>query len=379
MKLWLLIIITFQIGLSPVFGYVTLVKPENFVQWAVKNSEGPDINITRVWEEGLLERLPGEVIVAVLDTGADYLHEDLRDNMWINEVERDGVEGIDDDGNGFVDDIRGYDFAFQDADPMDGTFSRLFGDHLTHGTIVTGLIAASHNDLGIDGVGAGKVKVMPLKVGNVLFSVGSYEKKIVPAIKYAVKMGAKVINLSSGGPTFSPHLKKAIKEAGEAGVLVVTAAGNSDSSETNHNNDEFMIYPANFDLDNIVSVGAIDKYGDLASFSHYGKKTVDILAPGKDILSLACSLKNSGRWREGAPIMIRSQEGTYTVVSGTSSSAPLVSAAAALLFLKYPDLTPHQVRKHLMKTAVRSGKLEKYTASGYLDIYSLLTEPVESL
>lgn len=327
--------------------------PKTFNQWAFNNANGPDINIQKVWKEGLLDNIEGEVIVAVLDTGVDYNHEDLRENIWVNEAEKNGIKGVDDDGNGFFDDIHGYDFAYVDADPMDGTYSKLFGEYHTHGTFLAGLIAASHNGVGISGVGKGKIKIMPIKVGNMLIFADRYEKFLVPAIEYAVKMGAKVINLSSETKHFFPDLEKAIKAAERAGVLVVTAAGNSQGGL---NNDEVALYPANFEIDSIISVGSINQNGERSDFSNYGKKTVDIFAPGERMFST-----------------VTSHHGYYASASGTSYAASLVSAAAALLFLKYPELTPLQVKKHLMATAVRSKKLENYTASGYLDIYSLLT------
>lgn len=211
-----------------------------------------------------------EITVAVIDTGIDYNHEDLAENIWTNPGETGGgkeTDGVDNDGNGYVDDWHGWDFYSGNNDPMDAY------DPVYHGTHVAGTIGAKgNNNKGVVGV-CWNVKLMALKTwGDIASSI--------PAIDYAAKMGAKGINASWGTPDYSQSLYEAIQRARAKGVLFVAAAGNYQEPITWYDNDQHAVYPASYDLDNILAVLSTDHNDALSGFSHYGKTSVDMGAPG---------------------------------------------------------------------------------------------------
>lgn len=311
-------------GLSP-------DDPRFAEQWGLFKISAPD-----AW---VLHRDSGDAIVAVIDSGVDYNHEDLAANIWANTAETAG-NSVDDDGNGYVDDVRGWDFANGDNDPMDDSPTR-------HGTHVAGIVGASgDNGKGVSGVNW-SVKIMPLKVLD--STGGGYVSDEIAAIDYAVRHGAKVINASFtyncvGQPLPCPLQaeKAAIKAAGDAGVLYVTAAGNYGC-----NNDITPFYPAGHDLPNIISVSASNSSDSLASFSNYGKSSVHLAAPGVGILSTAMG---------------------YQSQDGTSMSAPFVSGVLALL-QSYKGITGIQARELIFATAdymghatITGGRLNAYRA-----------------
>lgn len=215
--------------------------------------------------------------MAVIDTGVDYWHPDLRGNIWINTAEFYDADGVDDDGNGYVDDIRGWDFVGDDAentvadnDPMDVD---------GHGTHVAGIIAAAgNNGLGIAGINW-QAKIMALKVEA---DNGQYfeDFAIIKAIHYAIDQGAKIVNCSFGGSARSDEEEGAFTALKNAGVLAVCAAGND-----SRNTDSTAQYPSGYNLDNIISVAASGSDDKLASFSNYGPTSVDLMAPGVRIYS----------------------------------------------------------------------------------------------
>jgi len=233
----------------------------------VNNSVGTidaDIDAPEAWN---MTTGSSTVVVGVLDSGVAWNHEDLAANMWSNSDET--VNGMDSDGNGKVDDIRGWDFVDNDNDP---------NDLHSHGTHVSGTIAAvGNNSKGITGV-SWRARIMPLRV---LDATGAgFTSDIVSAIEYATANGAHIINASLGGTAYSQAMKDAIKAAGDAGVLFVAAAGNDGT-----NNDGTHHYPSDYDLPNIVSVAATDSNDALASFSNYGSTSVDVGAPGVNTYS----------------------------------------------------------------------------------------------
>ncbi len=238
---------------------------------------GADINAALAWD---ISTGDNEVVVAIIDSGVNYLHEDLSPNMWQNPDEVPG-NNLDDDDNGYIDDIYGYDFAsddsgFNDSDPM---------DMQTHGSHVAGTAAASgNNGLGITGV-SWNAKIMALKAMRPDGFL--YDSDIMEAIDYAIAMkerGVNVvaINASFGGEEGSQGdpLRDAIAEAGRAGIIFAASAGN-DSSD----NDRFPSYPASYNAPNIISVAASDNLDDLSTFSNYGVISVDLAAPGEGIFS----------------------------------------------------------------------------------------------
>jgi len=275
----------------------------------------PDADIDALAGWRFIRSAPNTV-VAVIDTGLDYTHRDMVNNVWINEAELYGDEGIDDDENGYSDDIYGYDFLNGDSDPMD--------DH-GHGTHCAGIIAAeSDNDLDISGV-CWRAQIMALKC---LGSDGRGDlAAAAEAVYYAVVNGAEVISNSWGGSIGFQGLPKPLMEAYDyaysQGVISVAAAGNQGSTLIN--------FPAIFD--SVIAVAATDSNDDLASFSNYGD-LVDIAAPGVDVLSL----RAAGTYR-GTPY----NEHT-TIISGTSQACPHVSGALALVLAYYPGLDIDEAR-----------------------------------
>jgi len=301
--------------------------------WLSRGKAGEDINAEKVWG---LTRGSKQIKVAIIDTGIDYNHPDLKGNLDINLDELNGQSGVDDDGNGYVDDIYGYDFANNDGDPIDG-----YG----HGTHCSGVIGALHDTQGTRGVMA-NVKMFGVKF---LSDSGSGTTEgAIKAVDYAIKRGANVLSNSWGGGEFSQALMDAISAANEAGIVFVAAAGNS-----NADNDKGDTYPANYKLENVISVGAMDGAGKRASFSNYGKTTVHVFAPGKDIISTV-------------------KGGKYQKMSGTSMACPHVSGIVGLLLSEEPNLSPKEVRERIMSSAVRTSALDNYTASGRADAFSLL-------
>lgn len=321
-------------------------------QWALQNNGNfasgtpdADIDAPEAWDFWQGDRW---LTVAVIDTGIDYNHNDLILNIWNNPGEANCVDGIDNDGNGYVDDCRGWDFTTcalfdpdgtcvtpkaRDNDPMD--------DH-GHGTHVAGIIgAAGNNFIGMAGVNW-RVSIMPLKALN---SQGSGAiADIVSAIGYAIANGARVINASFGSYNFSATLYTAVSNANAAGVLFVAAAGNESV-----NNDLTPSYPASFDLPNIISVAASDQNDRLASFSNFGANSVDVAAPGVYILS---TIPNNGFMNKD-------------FWPGTSMAAPHVSGLAALL-MTYPDYVTSGYTMYQFRALIEAFVDRKPQFNGYL-------------
>ena len=315
-------------------------------QWALTK-----IHAEAAWD---IERGSENVIVSVIDTGIDYNHVDLFENIWINPgedingngvVDESDMNGIDDDANGFVDDVQGWDFTDApnyadggdylepDNDPM---------DEYGHGTGVAGIITAmTGNNAGIAGVAHG-CRVMNLRA----FTAGGNgeEDDVAMAILYAIQNGADVINMSWGDVFVSRIVDDVIHYAATKNVVLVASAGNS-STEQIH-------YPSGFN--GVISVGATDEDDDLAGFSNYGT-TIDLVAPGVDILTTTLNDE-------------------YTTMNGTSFSAPFVSAAAALLRSQNKDYTAEQIRGRLVQSAYKidDNMWDFYYGAGRLDLELLL-------
>ena len=318
-------------------GFLKSVNDPSFSkQWGLKNTgansggywlpgkAGEDINALAAWE---VTKGNKEIKIAVIDTGVDYNHVDLKDNIMINEAELNGEEGVDDDENGFIDDVYGYDFANDDADPMDGH---------GHGTHCAGVIGAVHNETGIAGVMA-DVQILSIKFLSDS-GRGSTEGAI-KAIDYAIKRGVNVMSNSWGGGPFNQALLDSIIAADEAGIVFVAAAGNS-----RRNNNSSSSYPANYEVDNVISVGAMDGAGKKASFSNYGSEKVHVFAPGVNIFSTV-------------------QNDRYKNMSGTSMACPHVSGVVGLMLAKNMNLTPLQVRDILVDSSVETTNLSTYSLS----------------
>lgn len=298
---------------------------------------GIDVGVEQAWD---IQTGSDKLVVAVIDTGIDFNHPDLAPNLWVNEAEANGQPNVDDDGNGVVDDVHGYN-----AITGKGNSS----DDQGHGSHCAGTIGAKGNDgKGIVGV-AWDVKLMSVKFLSASGS-GSLENAL-KSIDYATKMGAKILSNSWGGGGFSQTLLDAINRSNEAGTLFVAAAGNS-----RNNNDQRPSYPASYNVPNIVSVAAIDNKGALASFSNYGKNSVHVGAPGVNVVS--------------------STGGGYESYSGTSMATPHVSGVAALLWSQEPELTAVQVKERLMATSVRINGLKGKSKAGLVNAFNALTNVV---
>lgn len=293
-----------------------------------------------------------KVTVAVIDTGIDYTHPDIAANYWTNPGEsgfdKDGNDkrsnGIDDDGNGYVDDFRGWDFVNDDNDPMD--------DH-SHGTHCAGSIGAiGNNGKGISGINW-SVSLVGLK-----FLSRSGQGTLagaIEAIEYSVLMGFDISNNSWGGEADSSTgskndpLRAAVKATTESGQLFIAAAGNN-----GRNTDEEKIYPASYDLENIISVAAGDKGDNLANFSNFGVETVDLMAPGTSIFST--SIKSF--WGE-----------PYKTLSGTSMAAPMVAGAAALVKAHVEDITALDIKDSILGSVDEiDGIVSKVRSGGRLNV-----------
>lgn len=296
---------------------------------------GVDIDVEKAWE---IETGSSQTVIAVIDTGVDYTHPDIIENLWTNEAEANGVAGVDDDNNGVIDDIHGFNAIDQSGNAMD--------DH-GHGTHCAGTIAAKGNDgKGIVGVNW-DAQIMAVKFLDQAGS-GTLENAIL-AIDYATKMGASVMSNSWGGGGMSQTLLEAIQRSNQAGALFVAAAGNDAS-----NNDVSETFPANYAVENVISVAAINNVGDKAGFSNYGKRTVHMGAPGVNVFS--------------------STAGDYDSWSGTSMATPHVAGVAALVWSHEPKMTALEIKQRLIATVRPLASLRGKTRTGGLvNAYNALT------
>ncbi len=326
-------------------------------QWGLHNvgqsggTMDADIDAPEAWD---LTTGSSQVIVAVLDTGIDYSHPDLAPNMWINPGEIAG-NGVDDDDNGFVDDVYGYDFYNGDSDPMD--------DH-RHGTHVAGIIAAAgNNDQGVTGV-SWSTKLMALKILDDSNQGQGDLAAAIAALNYLTDMRARGENVRVANNSWgylgesSKAMRQAIEAAGDAGILFVAAAGNGDAFGRGIDldaEDDYGFYPAIEDVDSIISVAATDFRDQLTRFSNYGLSSVDIAAPGAGILSTE-------------------PDGTYQSRYGTSMAAPHVSGVAALVWSRVPEATVDEVREAIQYGADPTTELQDQLRWGArLNAYGALT------
>jgi subtilisin family serine protease len=287
---------------------------------------GADIKATEAWARATGSK---NVVVAVIDTGVDYNHPDIRPNMWIKPK-----------ANPSDPDVFGFNAINGKEDPMDDN---------AHGTHCAGTIGAvGDNAQGVVGV-TWNVSIMGVK-----FLSGSGSGTLADAIKaidYATQNGAQIMSNSWGGGGFSQTLLDAIKRARDKGILFVAAAGNDGS-----NNDSQPAYPASYDVDNIISVAASNNLDNMASFSNFGTRTVHLMAPGENILSTTPNNR-------------------YQSFSGTSMATPHVSGAAALLLGQEPSLDYTELRERILKSTDKwKGLKRKVASSGRLNVYNMLAQ-----
>jgi subtilisin family serine protease len=303
-------------------------------QWALSNTgqnggkSDADVAALKAW---LKTRGSEDVVVAVLDSGVDYTHPDLISNMWMRPA---NVPQYKDNELGIFNDEHGFNAAENQSDPMDDN---------GHGTHCAGIIGAEgNNEEGISGINW-KVQIMPLKfMGRGGFGT---TKDAIEAINYAIDrkrngVNVRVISASWGSTGYSKALEDAIRAAGEEGILFVAAAGNNSTD-----NDKRPHYPSNYNLPNLLSVAALDRSDNLASFSNFGTKTVHIAAPGREILST---------WLNDE----------YREASGTSMATPYVSGVAALILASEPKLSIEKLRERLLKSVDKLDSLNGKVESG---------------
>jgi thermitase len=308
--------------------------PQFADQWSLENTgqrggkAKADISALLAWDK---TKGSEKVVVAVLDSGVDYTHPDLMENIWFRPS---NINEYVDDQLGTINDLRGFSAVDDLSDPMDDN---------GHGTHCAGIIGAEgDNEFGIAGVNW-KVQIMPLKF---IGANGSgTTKDAIEAINYVIDrkragVNVRIISASWGSTQKSKALEDAIREAGEAGILFVAASGNASA-----NADKSPHYPASYDLPNIISVAALDRQDNLASFSNYGAKRVHVAAPGVEILST---------WLGGA----------FEEHSGTSMATPEVAGVAALVLSVDPDLSVKELRERLLKSVDKLDSLNGKISTG---------------
>lgn len=319
---------------------VVINDPAVTKSWGVSKSDA-----LKAWE---LTQGDNKIIVAVIDTGIDKDHEDLKNNLWVNAGEtgldargrNKATNGLDDDKNGCVDDVNGCDFITNTGNLI---------DRHGHGTHIAGIIGAeAGNGKGIAGISP-KVRLMVLKYFDPRHPNTNTVSNTVKAIRYAVRHGARIINYSGGGLEYSQEEKDAVAEAEKAGVLFVAAAGNEKS-----NSDISKYYPADYGLSNIISVTAIDPDTQVLSSSNYGVETVDLAAPGQNILST-----------------IPGNE--YGFMTGTSQATAFVTGAAVLIMARRPQFNAQDVKRYILNTGdSNSALISKTRTSKTLNLYKSL-------
>ena len=300
----------------------------------VRSLEGIDMNIVPAWKKYDAKSGKRQVIVALIDTGVDITHPELSGSIWTNTGEFPG-DGIDNDGNGYIDDVYGWNFYDNNAQVFTGTDDN-------HGTHSAGTIAAARNGVGTVGIcDSAYVKIMVIKTLGTSSGVGTVSN-VVKAIRYAQANGASICNLSFGTMKYSEELYQAIKDSG---MLFIVAAGNGDASGNGYSIDEQPMYPASFELDNIISVANLRFDGQLDRASNYGVRSVDLAAPGNYILSTITG-------------------NDYAYMSGTSMAAPMVTGTAAMLYSYDASLSLMDVRNRILQSARPIESLSGKVATG---------------
>ncbi|MBD3420363.1 MAG: S8 family serine peptidase [Chitinivibrionales bacterium] len=314
-------------------------------QWGLYNQDNgrADIKVLEAWAISTGSRT---IVVGILDSGIDYLHPDLRANIWRNPGEA-LANGADDERNGFIDDVYGWNFVENNRTPNHNGRGPDPVDRAGHGTHVAGTVGAEvNNHIGVAGV-CHNVRLMAVKG---LSDLGwGYTSDLLAGIIYAVDNGAHVINASWGSFGYSQALRDAIAYAASKNVIFVAAAGNYAAD-----NDQTPFYPASYDVPNILSVGAIDKTGRITGFSHFGKESVDLFAPGRHIWSTL-------------------PDNAYVSWTGTSMAAPHVAGAVALLRGFAPDLSYDTYIHAVLASADRGAEYaERAVSDGRLNVYGAL-------
>jgi parallel beta-helix repeat protein len=313
-------------------------------QWGLNQPNDFDIDATEAWD---IETGDSDVTVAIIDSGVDYNHPDLKDNIWVNENEIPNNR-LDDDGNGFIDDVRGWDFVNNDSNPLDDN---------GHGTHCAGIVGAKgNNGIGVSGV-CWDVSIMPVKC----FDKSGTSRDAANGIIYASDNGADVISMSWGSYGFSNLLNDVVQYAYSKGVVLVAAAGNS--------NTNIVHYPSGYE--HVISVAASNMTDRKTAFSNYGF-SVDVSAPGEKILSTMPTYKVTLNEE-------RNYRQNYEYLGGTSMACPHVAGVAALLLSNNNNLTPDMITTILVNTADKIN-LRNYYLDGSINAYhALIKKPGVSL
>lgn len=328
------IFILFSLFARPALAVISPNDPYFSNQWYLSKIEAD-----KAWSK--ISSSPN-IIIAVIDSGIAIDHPDLKDNIWRNKKEIVS-DGVDNDGNGFIDDAYGWDFIDNTPDPRPSFSGKWTEEGVSHGTLVAGIIAATgNNSKGVVGV-TWQAQIMPLKALN-----DKGEGKIsdvIRAIDYAIGNGAHIINLSFSSLNYSAGLQEAIYRAHRAGLMVVAAAGNEEARNGGYNIDETKLYPACYDGLNqgenmVIGVAATDALDQKAIFSSYGSRCVDISAPG---ISFFNTVTHSDFLVES-----KYYDGYF---SGTSLAAPLVSGTLALIAEANPELRREEIIDILLSSA----------------------------
>lgn len=302
-------------------------------QFSTPNPDA-DIHLTEAWD---LVTDARTVTIAVIDSGVKTDHEDLVDNLWSNEQEQTGTAGVDDDGNGYIDDVWGWNTVDD---------NNMIGDTLGHGTNVTGMIGAyGNNGTGMAGV-CWRSRIMVVRAFE---DNETSTSRILDAIDYILEFPeVRIVNASWGDSEFNLALQSAVQTLTDQGVLFVCAAGN-DAADL----DDVPFYPASLDFDGMISVAAVTDAGGLTGFSNRGSM-VSVAAPGSGVLSTSAG-------------------GGYAFVSGTSFATPIVSGASALLLARNPTLTAGQIKQRAIATSRMTAPLTgEDLLGGLIDVHAFL-------
>lgn len=306
--------------------------------------KGVDINIKSAWElYDSSEQERRQVVVAVIDTGIDITHPELKDAIWVNEDEIPG-DGIDNDGNGFIDDVNGWNFFHNNNQVY-------VGSEDDHGTHAAGTIGAARGSMGIAGITDNQyIKIMPVKALGSEYGVGD-QTAVINAIRYAEANGASICNLSFGTSQYYPELEAVMRESK---MLFIIAAGNGDKKGIGIDIDATPDYPSSFGLENSISVANLMFDGNLAESSNFGLNNVDIAAPGVYIVSTTTNQ-------------------SYGFMTGTSMSAPMATGVAAMVYSYRTDLDLMGVKAALIHSARKMEGLDgKLASGGMLDAYAAM-------
>lgn len=318
--------------------------PDDYKSIVTHAVTGVDIAIQPAWKLYDQAETKRSVTVAIIDTGIDIHHQELKNSLWTNPGEVDG-DGIDNDGNGYVDDIYGWNF-------YSGNNQVFVGNEDSHGTHAAGTIGADRGSYGIAGITDNNyVKLMTLKALGGEDGAGSPEA-VIQAIRYAEAMGASICNLSMGTTAYSEALDQAIRDSS---MLFVVSCGNGGVSGLGYDTDIYPVYPASLPHDNVISVANILFDGSLSKDSNFGALSVDIAAPGSFILSTIPG-------------------DAYGFMSGTSMAAPMVTGVAAMIYSYRQDISLGEVKNILLNSSRKMDSLAgKMVSGGLLDAYAALT------